>query len=137
MGQAAGEVWCDAWMTMSVNARRSPRSTGPPSHRPRPLLDLDPITLLTLSLLPRMMHLCSNTHRLSNRFARTAVLCFLVAAFTGCNTVEFYEMQAHSSNVMEYGSSDAKSHLEQKVLYSMEGSAGGIGTSAGGGCGCY
>ena len=65
-------------------------------------------------------------------------LLLLTLAFSpGCNTVEFYEMEAHASNVMQYGSSDAKSHLEQKVIYSMEGSAGGIGSSAGGGCGCY
>ena len=67
----------------------------------------------------------------------TALLTLVVASSAACNTVEFYEMEAHSSAVMTYSHSPAKSHFDQKVLYSMEGSAGGIGTSAGGGCGCY
>lgn len=76
--------------------------------------------------------------RRSRRFLWGLPILLLSFAFSpGCNTVEFYEMQAHTSNVMKYGSSDAKAHLEQKVIYSMEGSAGGIGSSAGGGCGCY
>jgi len=54
-----------------------------------------------------------------------------------CNTVEFYEMEAFTDPVMTFSDTGAQSHFRQKVLYSMEGSAGGVGSSAGGGCGCY
>ena len=37
--------------------------------------------------------------------------------------------------VMSLEENPAQTHFYQKVFYSMEGSAGGIGTSAGGGCG--
>jgi len=65
---------------------------------------------------------------------------FLLAAFAvlpACNTVEFYEKAAFQDPVMDLGGSGTESHFHQKVFYSMEGSAGGIGSTAGGGCGCY
>lgn len=54
-----------------------------------------------------------------------------------CNTVEFYEKGALQRPAMVFSSQPGLSHWEQKVFYSIEGAAGGIGASAGGGCGCY
>ena len=68
----------------------------------------------------------------------TSLLLFLLAGFSsGCNTVEFYQQQAFTDPAMELDKGRAHTHWRQKVLYSMEGSAGGVGTTAGGGCGCY
>ncbi len=61
----------------------------------------------------------------------------LVALGAGCNTVEYYEMRAFADPTMELEDGAAETHAYQKIYYSIEGSAGGIGTSAGGGCGCY
>jgi hypothetical protein len=54
-----------------------------------------------------------------------------------CNTVEFYEKGAFADPAMEFAESAAQMHWQQKVQYSDEGAAGGLGTDAGGGCGCY
>jgi len=67
---------------------------------------------------------------------RLTLLAVLVA-LPSCNTVEFYEKGAFQDPTMDLGGSGTESHFHQKVFYSMEGSAGGIGSSAGGGCGCY
>jgi len=72
-----------------------------------------------LSTLPRLLGL--------------AVLC----AVGSCNTVEFFEKGALSSPVMDLGQDPCRSAWHQKVTYATEGAAGGLGTSAGGGCGCY
>ncbi len=56
---------------------------------------------------------------------------------SACRTVEFHEMEAFTDPVMALGDDSSELHLHQKVYYSMEGSAGGIGSSAGGGCGCF
>ncbi len=71
----------------------------------------------------------------SPRFFLASLL--LASLSTSCRTVEFYEKEAFSDSVMEMGASSTLVHFHQKVLYSMEGSAGGVGTTAGGGCGCY
>ncbi len=65
------------------------------------------------------------------------LLSCAVLLLAGCNTVEFYEKAAFQDPVMSLLDSPTKAHFHQKCFYSMEGSAGGIGTSAGGGCGCY
>jgi len=65
------------------------------------------------------------------------LLALVIATLSGCRTVEFYEMQAFSDPVMTMGRGRAHVHMRQKCLYSTEGAAGGIGTSSGGGCGCY
>lgn len=54
-----------------------------------------------------------------------------------CRSVEFYEMRSFSDPAMAFDEGGTETHFFQKVFYSDEGSAGGIGTSAGGGCGCY
>jgi hypothetical protein len=46
-------------------------------------------------------------------------------------------MQAFTDPAMELDDGATETHWFQKVHYSVEGSAGGIGTGAGGGCGCY
>ncbi len=60
-------------------------------------------------------------------------------AFAGasCNTVEFYEKGRLALPLMDLAQDPTLTHFEQKTFYSIEGAAGGIGASAGGGCGCY
>lgn len=62
---------------------------------------------------------------------------FALLAAAGCKGPEFYEKQHYGRVVMDMNEGAAETHFYQKVYYSMEGSAGGIGTTAGGGCGCY
>ncbi len=61
----------------------------------------------------------------------------LVGLGSSCNTVEFYEKGKLGTPVMEMSQDPGRTHLDQKVIYSIEGAAGGIGAAAGGGCGCY
>lgn len=68
---------------------------------------------------------------------RALLAALLLCATSACNTVEYYEMRAYSDPVMDFDDGATETHWFQKVHYSTEGSAGGIGTSAGGGCGCY
>lgn len=68
---------------------------------------------------------------------RALLIALPLAAAASCRTVEFYEKAAFSDPAMLHADSPAQSHWRQKVQYSDEGAAGGIGTSAGGGCGCY
>ncbi len=68
---------------------------------------------------------------------RPLLLLWGLLLFSSCASVEFYEKRAFSLWVMELEDSPTEQHLEQKVRYSTEGAAGGIGTKAGGGCGCY
>ncbi len=67
--------------------------------------------------------------------AALAVLTFF--ALSSCRTVEFWEMERFADSVMMLDEDPAEIHFHQKVFNSMEGSAGGNGTEAGGGCGCY
>jgi hypothetical protein len=68
---------------------------------------------------------------------------FLIAALllptfaVGCSTVEYYEKQNLQDAAMQFEGDPSEVHFQAKVYYSMEGSAGGIGDSGGGGCGCY
>jgi len=55
----------------------------------------------------------------------------------GCKSVAFYEKEDLGSSLMSLDDGGTQAHLQQKTVYSMEGSIGGIGSSAGGGCGCY
>ena len=68
---------------------------------------------------------------------RLALFACLLLFLSGCNTVEFYEKEHISAPLMDLAENPAEVHFQQKVFYSIEGAAGGIGTSAGGGCGCY
>ena len=69
------------------------------------------------------------------------VLCVLILALAallaGCQTVEFYEKEQLNDVTMLLEEDATEVHFLQKVLYSREGSIGGVGIGAGGGCGCY
>lgn len=69
----------------------------------------------------------------------TAVCCALtaLALSSGCTQVAFHQKGRLSSPLMALEDSRTETHFYQKVYYSREGSAGGIGAGAGGGCGCY
>ncbi|MCP3914402.1 MAG: DUF4266 domain-containing protein [bacterium] len=75
------------------------------------------------------------------RSLRKAVRPFLLLAAAlplgACNTVEYYEKEHLVHPIMDLAEEATEVHWYQKVYYSIEGAAGGIGTSAGGGCGCY
>ena len=74
------------------------------------------------------------------RWLRGVALFFaagLLLATTACQTVEFYEKGTLNEAVMKFDDSPTETHFVQKTAYSREGSVGGIGTGAGGGCGCY
>jgi len=66
------------------------------------------------------------------------VALFVVAvALPGCATTDFTERRRLADPIMALEDPAAETHLQQKTSYSREGSVGGIGGSAGGGCGCY
>ena len=71
------------------------------------------------------------------RWAAMVCLAGTALASTACNTVPFYEKAAFSDPVMTFEEDVTETHFRQKVIYSREGATGGIGSSAGGGCGCY
>ena len=56
---------------------------------------------------------------------------------SGCQSVAVYEKARLQDPLMKYEESAQETHFYQKVYYSREGSVGGMGSSAGGGCGCY
>ena len=64
-----------------------------------------------------------------------ALVCLAGAA--GCVNVDFTERRHLADPNMELSEGPTRTHFEQKVFYSREGSSGGIGASGGGGCGCY
>lgn len=64
-------------------------------------------------------------------------LALFLALTAACTPVRFYEKQVFSDRVMNLSDNPMRTHFQQKVFYSIEGAAGGIGASAGGGCGCY
>lgn len=69
---------------------------------------------------------------------RIVLLVLLVPlALPGCRSVAFYEKAAFANPVMQAEPDAGETHLRQKVHYSREGAIGGIGKTAGGGCGCY
>lgn len=71
------------------------------------------------------------------RYSSFLVLCVTLLGLAGCQTVDFTEKRHLADPVMELGDGASETHFQQKCFYSREGSAGGIGSSAGGGCGCY
>lgn len=65
------------------------------------------------------------------------VLAMLTASmFTSCQKVAFYEKQYLASALMSFDTDPAFDNFMQKVIYSREATTGGIGSKAGGGCGC-
>lgn len=71
------------------------------------------------------------------KLRRLLPLLLLGPGAAGCAAPEYYEMRAFSLWAMELEGGPTGEHFEQKIRYSTEGAAGGIGTKAGGGCGCY
>lgn len=82
--------------------------------------------------MPRTTHDTSPALRASRRMA----LALLGCAMLGCENVEFYEKARLASPLMAFDDDSTRVHAMQKVFYSREASVGGIGSSAGGGCGC-
>lgn len=81
------------------------------------------------------------TSRRTNR--PTSLRALLVAtlgvgALGACRSeVPFYEKAAFADPVMDMAEQPLETHWYAKLYFSLEGSIGGIGTSGGGGCGCY
>ena len=71
------------------------------------------------------------------RVVRVAAAGLACLGIGGCQTVDFTERRRLGDPIMALEESPAETHFTQKTRYSREGSAGGIGGSAGGGCGCY
>lgn len=71
------------------------------------------------------------------RFRALPVLAALTLLGACRTEVPFYEREALSDPVMSFESDPAQVHFVAKTLFSMEGSIGGVGSSGGGGCGCY
>lgn len=65
------------------------------------------------------------------------VIVLLGFGIGGCRGPAFYEKEALANPVMLAEPDRGETHLRQKVHYSREAGIGGIGESAGGGCGCY
>lgn len=62
----------------------------------------------------------------------------IVASASSCRSrVEFYDKAAFADPVMSMNEEPIETHWYSKLYFSLEGSIGGIGTSGGGGCGCY
>ncbi|MEZ6017719.1 MAG: DUF4266 domain-containing protein [Planctomycetota bacterium] len=91
---------------------------------------------MSTSTTPYLTHPHASPVRLRRRGAWLA-LTLAVASLAGCNTVEFHERRLLADPAMQETQDEAETHFLQKVRYSDEGAAGGIGTGAGGGCGCY
>lgn len=67
----------------------------------------------------------------------TWFLILAVILLAGCSPVAFYEKGRLQDPIMALDADLTETHAYQKIYYSREGSVGGIGTGAGGGCGCY
>ncbi len=68
---------------------------------------------------------------------RTAALLLLGSFLGGCRGPAYYEKENLAQPIMNLSDDPTELHWMQKVLYSNEGAVGGIGSAAGGGCGCY
>ncbi len=66
-----------------------------------------------------------------------AAMC-IASALGACRSpVAFYQKAAFADPVMDMADDPLQTHWYAKLYFSLEGSIGGIGTSGGGGCGCY
>ena len=71
------------------------------------------------------------------RAMRIISIITVLFGLTGCAPVAFYQKGRLADPIMSMDSDPSHMHFIQKSTYSREGSVGGIGTGAGGGCGCY
>ena len=74
---------------------------------------------------------------LAERYAQVVGALLLSLVTSGCGGVAFYERQAFANPVMQAEPDRSETHFRQKVQYSREAAIGGIGETAGRGCGCY
>lgn len=80
-----------------------------------------------------------STSKSKARFRRIglALLAGFALQATACTNVAFYEKRAFAEDVMTSEDDPGALHWRQKVHYSREAAIGGMGKTAGGGCGCY
>lgn len=78
----------------------------------------------------------SNGKRVASAL-RVLVLLGWAASTVACQNVAFYEKEALAHATMKAEADRGETHFRQKVQYSREAAIGGIGDTAGGGCGCY
>ncbi len=78
-------------------------------------------------------------HRSFLRSVLVITLSIVTATLTSCGAVnvKFYEKEHLGGPLMSFAGSATETHFVAKTMYSREASVGGVGTSAGGGCGCY
>lgn len=78
---------------------------------------------------------------MSAPFARTltrlALAAAILAGAAGCQNVDFTQRRHLADPLMDLDDGPTETHFAQKTFYSREGSVGGIGAAAGGGCGCF
>lgn len=87
---------------------------------------------------PRPAEPCPSSLTTARRWVLTTLAAPVIASsLAGCQRVAFYERQHLQDRIMTFTESPSEVHFYQKSYYSREGSVGGIGSSAGGGCGCY
>lgn len=79
-----------------------------------------------------------NTNSSTFRIPAATVAVLIIAIVAGgCETVEYYQKRRLVDAIMVFDPLPEHVHLMQKSYYAREGSVGGIGSGAGGGCGCY
>lgn len=83
--------------------------------------------------MPMSQH--AAVRRRLDRLLAVSVL-FCAGGLASCQKVEFFEKQYLANALMQFDADPTLDNLNQKVLYSREATTGGIGSGAGGGCGC-
>jgi hypothetical protein len=73
----------------------------------------------------------------TRRLALALTAALTLGCLQSCDSVKFYEKRLLADPIMAFGDPATEAHFFAKSTYSREGSVGGIGSSAGGGCGCY
>lgn len=72
------------------------------------------------------------------RPGRLAAIGISLLCLQSCLTpVPFHQRRALSNSTMTNWGDPLETHWMSKVVHSMEGGVGDVGTSGGGGCGCY
>ena len=67
-----------------------------------------------------------------------AYLLFIFALIaTSCTNTKYHPDSRLFNSTMNLSEGRSETNIYQKTYYSREGSVGGIGSIAGGGCGCY
>ncbi len=77
------------------------------------------------------------TIRRGDRIAILAALMISLGGCVACQNLAFYEKAAFADPLMTAEDDISELHMRQKAHYSREAAIGGMGKTAGGGCGCY